>query len=157
MTFIYVPPYHGKVPWPPAGRPIGGYNTQAQAQGAVAFLMGRQIPRNDLAIVGVTAWWYGLVAVLAGVTVGVPVGLVEGARGWAKTVVVVVWTVAAIAFLLGMVVAVAGYLHNRRLRRLLRSHALPAVQGRHVVLCSAGSAELARNLLATQGATSTVD
>ncbi|HET8661799.1 MAG TPA: hypothetical protein VFM55_22740 [Micromonosporaceae bacterium] len=152
MTFIYVPPHHGKAPWPPAGQPAGGYETHAQAQEAVAFLVGRQIPRSDLAIVGVTTWWYGLVAVLAGVVVGVPVGLVEGARGWMKLVVVVVWIGAAIAVLLGMILAVAGYLHNRRFQQFLRSHASPTVQGRYVVLCSAGSAELAKNLLDTRGA-----
>lgn len=158
MTFIYIPPYPGRVPWPPAGRPVGGCDTHAQAQSAIAFLVARQIPPGDLAIVGVTAWRSGLVAALAGAVVGVPVGLIEGAHGWTKVAVVVVWTVAAVSVLLGMIVAVTGFLHNRRFRRFLRSPAGAAVQGRHVILCSAGRADRARDLLAARGANrSTVD
>lgn len=158
MTFIYVPPYHGRnAPWPPTGRPVGSYDTHKQAQRAIAFLVEREIPRQDLAVLNVTTWRPGIVAVVAGAAAGVPIGLVEGSRGWVKLAVLVVWTMAAIAVLLGAVLAVTGYRHDRRVRRFVRSTS-PTVVGRHVVLCAPGNADRARDLLAAlEGTESALD
>lgn len=148
MTFIYVPPYSGRAAWPPVGRPVGSYPSRPQARRAIEFLVERKIPRTDLTVISLTTWPAGIVAMVAGVAVGVPVGLIEGAHGWVEVAIVVVWAMATVAVLLGAVFAVTGYLHNRRVRRFVRSASLTA-SGRHVVVCTAGNAERARDLLAT--------
>lgn len=140
MTYIFVPPGGGV--WPPAGKPIGSYNTYAEAKRAAATLVRQGVARQDLTILSVTGWRAlgDRIAVLLGMYAAVFAGLIlaldlaadaqVGPAGWG----VVIASLAGLAMIL---VAIAGYL-RRRTRRFLSSFD-PPTSGRHVLLCATDS------------------
>ena len=157
MSFIFVPPSERS--WPPAGRPVAGFDTYAEAQLAARALHGEGIPADILHVAGWRSpgdWVAALsgVGVLAMAVILLAATIVESIEPWQTSALVVIG-LACLAVALTVAVSAV---FRRRARRFLAQFE-PPVTGRHVLLSAPETVQAARDLLAARqiGPSATAD